>query len=122
MEVPDYYTEINAKGDFTRASGVYRHKDVFWGIDLCPNNFEFKDSYKKCRADNPKLNFDECALMEYYPLQLREEDDPKQWVGYANLLRELMPENPSRQSVRLPAPLHLAKLMSEYFLLCDKEK
>ena len=122
LEVPDYYTEINAKGDFTRASGVYRHKDVFWGIDLCPNNFEFKDSYKKCRADKPTLNFDECALMEYYPLQLRGEDDPKQWVGYANLLRELMPENPSRQSVRLPAPLHLAKLMSEYFLLCDKEK
>lgn len=122
MEVPDYYTEINAKGDFTRASGVYRHKDVFWGIDLCPNNFEFKDSYRKCRADRPTLNFDECALMEYYPLQLREEDDPKQWVGYANLLRELMPENPSRQSVRLPAPLHLAKLMSEYFLLCGKEK
>lgn len=29
LEVPDYYTEINAKGDFTRASGVYRHKDVF---------------------------------------------------------------------------------------------
>lgn len=28
LEVPDYYTEINAKGDFTRASGVYRHKDV----------------------------------------------------------------------------------------------
>ena len=122
LEVPDYYTEINAKGDFTRASGVYRHKDVFWGIDLCPNNFEFKDSYKKCRADKPTLNFDECALMEYYPLQLREEDDPKQWVGYANLLRELMPENPSRKSVRLPAPLHLAKLMSEYFLLCGKEK
>lgn len=122
LEVPDYYTEINAKGDFTRASGVYRHKDVFWGIDLCPNNFEFKDSYKKCRADKPTLNFDECALMEYYPLQLREEDDPKQWVGYANLLRELMPENPSRQSVRLPAPLHLAKLMSEYFLLCGKER
>ena len=120
LEVPDYYTEINANGDFTRASGVYRHKDVFWGIDLCPNNFEFKDSYRKCRADRPTLNFDECALMEYYPLQLREEDDPKQWVGYANLLRELMPENPSRQSVRLPAPLHLAKLMSEYFLLCGK--
>lgn len=122
LEVPDYYTEINAKGDFTRASGVYRHKDVFWGIDLCPNNFEFKDSYKKCRADRPTLNFDECALVEYYPLQLREEDDPKQWVGYANLLRELMPENPSRKSVRLPAPLHLAKLMSEYFLLYTKEK
>lgn len=31
MEVPDYYTEINAKGDFTRASGVYRHKDDFLG-------------------------------------------------------------------------------------------
>lgn len=122
LEVPDYYTEINAKGEFTQSAGVYRRKDVFWGIESRPGNIEYKRSYKKCRADNPKLNFDECALMEYYPLQLREEDDPKQWVGYANLLRELMPENPSRQSVRLPAPLHLAKLMSEYFLLCGKEK
>ena len=46
-----------------------------------------RTAIKKCRADKPTLNFDECALMEYYPLQLREEDDPKQWVGYANLLR-----------------------------------
>lgn len=122
LEVPDYYTEINAKGEFTQSAGVYRRKDVFWGIESRPGNIEYKRSYKKCRADNPKLNFDECALMEYYPLRLREEDDPKQWVGYANLLRELMPENPSRQSVRLPAPLHLAKLMSEYFLLCGKER
>lgn len=122
LEVPDYYTEINAKGEFKQASGVYRRKDVFWGIESRPGNIEYKRSYKKCRADKPTLNFDECALMEYYPLQLREEDNPKQWVGYANLLRELMPENPSRQAVRLPAPLHLAKLMSEYFLLCDKEK
>lgn len=122
LEVPDYYTEIKANGEFKQASGVYRRKDVFWGIESRPDNIEYSRSYKKCRADNPKLNFDECALMEYYPLQLREEDDPKQWVGYANLLRELMPENPSRQSVRLPAPLHLAKLMSEYFLLCGKEK
>ena len=122
LEVPDYYTEIKANGEFKQASGVYRRKDVFWGIESRPGNIEYKRSYKKCRADNPKLNFDECALMEYYPLQLREEDDPKQWVGYANLLRELMPENPSRQSVRLPAPLHLAKLMSEYFLLCGKER
>ena len=117
LEVPDYYTEINAKGDFTRASGVYRHKDVFWGIDLCPNNFEFKDSYKKCRADKPTLNFDECALMEYYPLQLRGEDDPKQWVGYANLLRELMPENPAcaaapRQThERIFSPLRQRKIV-----------
>lgn len=122
LEVPDYYTEIKANGEFKQASGVYRRKDVFWGIESRPDNIEYSRSYKKCRADNPQKSFDECALMEYYPLQLREEDDPKQWVGYANLLRELMPENPSRQSVRLPAPLHLAKLMSEYFLLCDKEK
>lgn len=122
MEVPDYYTEIKANGEFKQASGVYRRKDVFWGIESRPDNIEYSRSYKKCRADNPQKSFDECALMEYYPLQLREEDDPKQWVGYANLLRELMPENPSRQSVRLPAPLHLAKLMSEYFLLCGKEK
>lgn len=122
LEVPDYYTEIKANGEFKQASGVYRRKDVFWGIESRPDNIEYSRSYKKCRADNPQKSFDECALMEYYPLQLREEDDPKQWVGYANLLRELMPENPSRQSVRLPAPLHLAKLMSEYFLLCGKEK
>ena len=122
LEVPDYYTEIKANGEFKQASGVYRRKDVFWGIESRPDNIEYSRSYKKCRADNPQKSFDECALMEYYPLQLREEDDPKLWVGYANLLRELMPENPSRQSVRLPAPLHLAKLMSEYFLLCGKEK
>ncbi|MFR5051758.1 MAG: RNaseH domain-containing protein [Ruminococcus bicirculans (ex Wegman et al. 2014)] len=57
--------------------------------------------------------------MEYY--LCNSGRTTKQWVGYANLLRGLC-RNPLRQAVRLPAPLHLAKLMSEYFLLCDKEK
>ena len=49
LEVPDYYTEINAKGEFKQASGVYRRKDVSWGIESRPGNIEYVRAIK-CRG------------------------------------------------------------------------
>lgn len=114
-EVPDYYTEFNDKGNCISASGVYRYKNVFWGLESRPNNTEYKSSYKKSKFERSSRNFDECGLVEYYPIQLQTNDDAEQWVAYANYLREVMPE--VNRSVRLPAPLHFASLIEEYLLL-----
>lgn len=114
-EVPDYYTEFNDKGDCISASGVYRYKDVFWGLESRPNTKEYTLSYKESKFTKPSLNFDECGLVEYYPIQLQVDDDVEQWASYANYLREVMPE--VNRSVRLPAPLHFASKIEEYLLL-----
>ena len=114
-EVPDYYTEFNGNGNCISASGVYRYKNVFWGLESRPNNTEYKSSYKKSKFERSSRNFDECGLVEYYPIQLQTNDDAQQWAAYANYLREVMPE--VNRSVRLPAPLHFASLIEEYLLL-----
>ena len=117
-EVPDYYTEFNDKGDCISASGVYRYKDVFWGLESRPNTKEYTLSYKESKFTKPSLNFDECELVEYYPIQLQVDDDVEQWASYANYLREVMPE--VNRSVRLPAPLHFASKIEEYLLLVKR--
>jgi len=119
-EVPDYYTGLNDKGDCISASGVYRYKNVFWGLENRPNNKEYTLSYKKSKFDNPSLNFDECGLVEYYPLQMQAGDEAEQWTAYSNYLREVMPE--VSRSVRLPAPLHFASKIEEYLLLVTHRK
>lgn len=114
-EVPDYYTPTNDKGKCISASGIYRYEDVFWGLESRPNNKEYKSSYQKSRFLSSNQNFDECSLVEYFPLQLQKGDNAEDWVAYANYLREVMSE--TSRSVRLPAPLHFAGLMKEYLLL-----
>lgn len=119
-EVPDYYTGQNDKGNCVTASGVFRYKDVFWGLESRPFNKEYSMSYICSRLTDSSRSFDECSLIEYYPVQLQEGDDAEQWCAYANALREVMPE--SSRSVRLPAPLHFAELMEEYLLLTTHRK
>ena len=114
-EVPDYYTEFNGNGNCISASGVYRYKNVFWGLESRPNNKEYTLSYNSSKINNPSRSFDECSLVEYYPIQLQANDDAEQWAAYSNYLREIMPE--VNRSVRLPAPLHFASKIEEYLLL-----
>ena len=114
-EIPDYYTEFNGNGNCISASGVYRYKNVFWGLESRPNNKEYTLSYHSSKINNPSRSFDECGLVEFYPIQLQVDDDAEQWAAYANYLREVMPE--VNRSVRLPAPLHFASKIEEYLLL-----
>lgn len=114
-EVPDYFTEFNDKSECIQASGVYKYENVFWGLESRPNNTEYRNSYKKSKFERPSRNFDECGLVEYYPIQLQTNDDAEQWAAYSNYLREVMPE--VNRSVRLPAPLHFASKIEEYLLL-----
>lgn len=119
-EVPDYFTETNEKGECRSVSGIFRHKNVFWGLENRPNNKEYTGSNKFSRATKPSKSFDECNLVEYYPVQLQHKDDAADWVNFANYLREIMPE--TSRSVRLPAPLHFGELMKEYLLLQKRNK
>lgn len=115
-EVPDYYTMLNDKDEYESASGLFRYKKVFWGLECRPYNTEYVNSFKQSRIECPNKSYDECGLAELYPIQLQQEDVVEEWIQYANALREVMPET-SRKAVRLPAPLHFALLMEEYLMV-----
>lgn len=117
-EVPDYYTEAKETGNHISSSGIYQYKDVFWALENRPNNKEYKYSYIQSKFENPTLGFDECGIVEFFPIQLQQGDRATQWVAFSNYLREIMPET-NRQAVKLPAPLHFAELMKEYLLLAS---
>ena len=63
-------------------------------------------------STSPQDDFLEKDMIELYPLQLQQGDDPWGWVRYVNALRQL-PIQYSQATV-LPLPLHLAKNLSEY--------
>lgn len=120
-EVPDYYTEKKETGENISSSGIYQHKNVFWALESRPNNKEYKSSYLRSKFENPTQGFDECGLVEFFPIQLQQGDQASQWVAFSNYLREVMPET-NRQAVQLPAPLHFAELMKEYLLLASHKQ
>lgn len=115
-EVPDYYTEKKPNGGHSSASGVFRYKSVFWLLEQRTYNSEYTDSEKYSKTDRPNLSFDEHSLVEVYPLQLHNGDDPLYYAAFTDKLRAIMPEY-DQTKVKLPAPLHFAKKMEEYLLI-----
>jgi len=73
----------------------------------------YTNSFKHSKIDNPNRYFDECRLIEFFPLQLQKGDNALDWVRYANALRGCAVAY-SGDSTNLPLPLHYAKLLEEY--------
>lgn len=114
-EVPDYITErkvTDESVEYSSASGVFKYGKTFWSIASKPFDTRFGYSFSRSRIDFPQDDFLEKDMMELYPLQLQQGDDPWGWVRYVNALRQL-PIQYSQATV-LPLPLHLAKILSEY--------
>lgn len=118
-EVPDYYTPSKGS-DHIDAGGIYRYGKVFWGIEPRPYNKEYTNSFKASRFDDHSKSFDECSMVEYYPIQLQHGDDAGHWAAFTHYLRKVMPQT-SRDTVLLPSPLHHIRLMDEYLLLAKKK-
>lgn len=117
MEVPDYITERKGAdeskaAEYSSASGVFKYGKTFWSIAPKPNDKRFGYSFSRSRIDFPQDDYLEKDMIELYPLQLQQGDDPWGWVRYVNALRQL-PIQYSQATV-LPLPLHLAKNLSEY--------
>lgn len=117
-EIPDYYTAPSNKneGELRSASGIFKYNQVFWILEGRPDTKEYRNSVKRSRFKNPDMCFDECGLVELFPIQLQKNDTALDWIRYANVTRDIMPET-NKSMVKLPAPLHFATLMEEYLLL-----
>ena len=111
----DRLVYLIGSGDFYASNVWYRGSMEDFIAKVKIELYLDKNSYKKTKFERPSRNFDECGLVEYYPIQLQTNDDAEQWAAYTNYLREVMPE--VNRSVRLPAPLHFASKIEEYLLL-----
>ena len=137
-EVPDFYTrhksfsknpetrenqklkrEKHQKGpienEYSSASGIYRYQDIFYGITKRPKSTEYLNAESKNRSTAPGSSFDIMEMLELYPVQLQEGDDPAKWVDYVQGLRYMMAQY--SRGTNLPAPLHLGRLMREYLFV-----
>ena len=114
-EVPDYYIrKEEGRNAYSMVSGVREYHNTFWSIAPKPNDNRYEASRKQTRFDNFKADFAENCLIELYPLQLQEGDEPLQYVRYAHALRLLPAQSQYDKAVNLPLPLHLAKKLEEY--------
>ena len=117
-EVPDYFTsQRSAEEDcdkFSSATGVFQYGKTFWSIAQKPNDSRFNNSFLESRVAYPTHDYAEKDMVEIYPLQLQNGDDPWGWVRYVNALREIPIQY--NQATVLPLPLHLAKNLKEYLL------
>ena len=87
-EVPDYYIrKEEGRNAYSMVSGVRQYHNTFWSIAPKPNDKRYEASRKQTRFDNFKADFAENCLIELYPLQLQEGDEPLQYVRYAHVLK-----------------------------------
>lgn len=117
QEVPDYYTELSKKSaddllQYSSVSGMFKYDDVYWGIHVRANDFQYINSFKESKINYPEHRFAEKDMVELYPLQVQPGDDVVDWVFYTNALRHISIQY--SQSTILPLPLHLAKALEEY--------
>ena len=120
QEVPDYYTSESSESSeeepvFVGSSGIFKYQDVYYSVLEHPFDAQYYQSYKLSRMDFPLYRFAEKDMVELFPLQMQQGDDPDQWIAYTNALRYLSVQY--NQATILPLPLHLAKGLEEYWYM-----
>jgi hypothetical protein len=113
-EVPDYYTDLSKKDGYSASSGVFRYGQDYWSVAGRPNDKAYKRSYKNTKYDMPTQNFAERDMIEIYPIQLQNGDNPDEWVNYTNSLR--VGSIQYDEATIMPIPIHLASKLQEYIL------
>ena len=113
-EVPDYYTDLSEKEGYSASSGVFKYGHVYWSVAGRPNDKAYKCSYKNTKYNMPGQNFSERDMIEIYPIQLQQGDDPDEWVNYTNSLR--LGAIQYDEAMCVPIPIHLANKLQEYIL------
>ncbi len=111
-DVPDYYTDLTDENQHRMTSGLFKYGYDYWSVLNRPNDKTYWKSFINTQYDSPTQKFAERDMIEIYPIQLQREDDPDEWVIFANSLRNGFIQY--SQVAVLPIPLHLANALEEY--------
>lgn len=114
-EVPDYIPSPNDEMEtFVESSGVYKYDSVYYSKDA--RTFA---EYRKLKQTNTKLTddgaFTHRNIIEIYPMYVSTCENEVDCVRDIHNLRSASIQYEAGKTI-LPMPLHLAKLLEEYFI------
>jgi len=110
-EVPDYYL-MNEDSVSGNADGIYLYRYVFYASTSEKSVDMTYRGDKENSILHPQNSYRCKSLIEYYPLNLCNEDEPSQIINYLNELRGLSPQ--FNKVTNLPLPLHYLDKIKEY--------
>lgn len=111
-EVPDYYFTSNEKIS-GNADGIYMYHDVYYAsVAEKSKDKTYRIGDKESSISHPKHSYREKRLIEYFPLNLCQDDNPTLIINYINELRGLSPQ--FNKVTNLPLPLHYLDKVKEY--------
>ena len=114
-EVPDYIPNANdAEEKFEESSGIYKYDTVYYSKDV-----RTRAEHKNTKQNTTKLEdnrvFTHRNIIEIYPMYISKRSKEIDCVRDIHNLRSSSIQYEAGKTV-LPMPLHLAKLLEEYFI------
>lgn len=114
-EVPDYITRDGGDGETLKEStGIYKYDKVYYSKDV-----RRTDEYKNTLQSSTKLEdnkaFSHRNIIEIYPMYISDRTKELDCVRDVHNLRSASIQYEAAKTI-LPMPLHLAKLLEEYFI------
>ena len=114
-EVPDYIPCPNdEQKTFGESSGVYRFDSIYYSKDS-----RTQAEYKNTKQNTTKLEDDKAFthrnIIEIYPMYIRDKARERDCIRDVHNLRNASIQYEAGKTI-LPLPLHLAKLLEQYFI------
>ena len=114
-EVPDYIPSPNDKMEtFEESGGVYKFDSVYYSKET-----RTQAEYKNTKQATTKLEDDRAFthrnIIEIYPMYVSDKEKELDCVRDVHNLRNASIQYEAGKTI-LPMPLHLAKLLEEYFI------
>lgn len=114
-EVPDYIPNANdEKETFEESGGVYKFDSIYYSKES-----RTQAEYKSTKQNSTKLEDDRAFthrnIIEIYPMYISDREKEMDCVKDIHNLRSASIQYEAGKTI-LPMPLHLAKLLEEYFI------
>ena len=114
-EVPDYIPSSNdEEKKFEESSGIYRYDTVYYSKDV-RTQAEYKNTKQKTTKLEDDRAFTHRNIIEVYPMYISNRKKELDCIRDIHNLRSASIQYEAGKTI-LPMPLHLAKLLEEYFI------
>jgi len=114
-EVPDYIPcAKDAEEKFEESSGIYKYDTVYYSKDL-RTQAEYKNTKQNATKLEDNRAFTHRNIIEIYPMYISNSAKELDCVRDIHNLRSSSIQYEAGKTI-LPMPLHLAKLLEEYFI------
>ena len=113
-EVPDYIPRFNDEEGFKESRGIYKFDTVYYSKDV-RTAFEMKNTKQSSTKLESNKAFTHRNIIEIYPMYISDREKELDLIRDIHNLRSASIQYEAGKTI-LPMPLHLAKLLEEYFI------